>query len=139
MIAGFDYSFKIQGRDEYHNNIADRLLDAVGTDYSIEYTFIGQSKVKFNAKVSDDYSPGIYLVELSLPKKLLAGKYKLLMLFGGDQISSPEIVVEAGTTHFAAKQAVVNVVVGVDSSWNLPEIYESDSEVIKEIRAEFDP
>ena len=73
MIAGYDYSFKIQGRDEYRNNIADRLVDAVGTDYSIEYTFNGKSKVTLNAKLSDDSSPGVYLAKVSLPKKFLAG------------------------------------------------------------------
>jgi len=73
MIAGYDYSFKIQGRDEYHNNIADRLVDAVGTDNSIEYTLIGQNEATFNANVSDDSSPGVYLGRVSLPKKFLAG------------------------------------------------------------------
>jgi hypothetical protein len=49
MYAGFAYSFLIQGRDEYHNNIADVLADAVGIDYSIVYSLISDGTVTVEA------------------------------------------------------------------------------------------
>ena len=49
MYAGYDYSFLIQGRDEYHNNIANILADAVGTDYSIVYSLISDGTVTVDA------------------------------------------------------------------------------------------
>jgi hypothetical protein len=70
MYAGYSYSFLIQGRDEYHNNIRDLLADAVGTNYSIVYSLISDSSVTFVASISDDSAPGVYLVKLTLPKKL---------------------------------------------------------------------
>jgi len=45
MYAGYEYKFLIQGRDQYHNNIADLFADAVGTDFSIAYTLVSDSKV----------------------------------------------------------------------------------------------
>ena len=49
MYAGYDYSFLIQGRDEYHNNIANNLANAVGTDYKIFYSLISDSTVSVDA------------------------------------------------------------------------------------------
>jgi len=49
MYAGYDYSFLIQGRDEYHNNIVDYLANAVGTDYKIFYSLISDSTVSVDA------------------------------------------------------------------------------------------
>ena len=68
MHAGYDYSFLIQGRDIYYNNIADLIEDAVGADYSIVYTHISDSKVTVEARISDGFSPGVYLVTVTLAK-----------------------------------------------------------------------
>jgi hypothetical protein len=38
MIAGYDYLFWVQSRDEYENNKIDLFEDAVVTDYSVVYT-----------------------------------------------------------------------------------------------------
>ena len=70
MYAGYDYSFLIQGRDKYHNNIGDVLVNAVGNNYSIVYSLSSDTSVTVDAQISDDSSPGIYLVNVSLPKKL---------------------------------------------------------------------
>ena len=80
MYAGYDYSFFIQGRDEYHNNIKDLIADAVGTDFSIVYSLIPVNKVTVNAKIYDDSAPGVFLVKVTLPKKLQAGDYDLKIL-----------------------------------------------------------
>ena len=77
MYAGYGYSFLIQGRDEYHNNIADYLAYAVGTNYNIVYSLVTDSKVSVDAQISDDSFPGVYLVKVSLPKKLEEGNYML--------------------------------------------------------------
>ena len=70
MYAGYDYSFLIQGRDKYHNNIGDVLVIAVGKNYSIVYSLSSDTSVTVDAQISDVSSPGIYLVNVSLPKKL---------------------------------------------------------------------
>ena len=73
MYAGYDYSFLIQGRDEYHNNIKDLIKDATVTDYSIVYNLISDNNVTVNAQISDDSAPsapGVYVVKVTLPKKL---------------------------------------------------------------------
>ena len=101
MYAGYDYSFIIQGRDEYHNNIADILVDAVGTDYSIVYSLISDSSVTVDAQILDDSAPGVYLVEVTLPKKLEAGNYALEILLGSFEVPSPAIVVEPCTNTIA--------------------------------------
>ena len=49
IYAGYDYSFLIQGRDKYHNNIKDLLTDAVGTSYSIVYSLISDPAVILDA------------------------------------------------------------------------------------------
>ena len=45
MHAGYDYSFLIQGRDNYHNNIADLFVNAVGANYNIFYTLVSDSSI----------------------------------------------------------------------------------------------
>lgn len=40
MVAGVEYTFEIQGRDFYENNIQDLLADAVGEDYQVTYHLI---------------------------------------------------------------------------------------------------
>ena len=85
MYAGYDYSFLIQGRDVYLNNIADYLETAVGVDNSIVFSPISGSAltVDANARITDDSPPGVYLVKVSLPKKLQEGDYDLKILLGG--------------------------------------------------------
>jgi len=101
MYAGYDYAFLIQGRDEFHNNIADNFENAVGTDYSVIYTLISDSKEKVNAQISDDSVPGIYLVKVALPKKLKAGDYDLDILLKSLETPSPAILVKPCTNTIA--------------------------------------
>ena len=70
MYAGYDYSFLIQGRDEYHNNIADSFVNAVGNNYSVVYSLVSDSTVNVDAQIYGDSSLGVYLVKVTLPKKL---------------------------------------------------------------------
>ena len=101
MYSGFDYSFLIQGRDMYHNNIVDLISDAVGTDYSIVYTLISDSTVKVNAKISDDSALGVFIVKVRLPKKLKEGDYSLKILLGGAETPSPAILIKPCTNRRA--------------------------------------
>lgn len=64
MTAGYDYSFLIQGRDSYDNNIVDRVGEAVGTDFSATYNLASDNTVSVEASISDDTSLGVYLVEV---------------------------------------------------------------------------
>ena len=69
MYAGYDYSFLIQGRDEYHNNIKDLIADQVGTSYTNVLSLVSDINVSVEGQISDYYIPGVYLVKVSLPKK----------------------------------------------------------------------
>ena len=93
MYAGYDYSFLIQGRDEYHNNIVDLFEVAVGADNSIAYTLLSDRKVTVDAHISDDFTPGVYLVKVSLQKKLKSGDFSLKILFKSLEVPSPAILV----------------------------------------------
>ena len=93
MYAGYDYSFLIQGRDEYHNNIADLFEVAVGAENSITYTLLSDRKVTVLAQISDDLAPGVYLVKVSLQKKLKPGEFSLKILFKSLEVPSPAILV----------------------------------------------
>lgn len=69
VYAGLEYSFKIQGRDQYHNNIKD-FLSGVG-DNAAFLTSVLDSAVFFAGTVSDDLDfpdGGIYSVDFTVPK-----------------------------------------------------------------------
>ena len=68
MYAGIPYSFKIQGRDQFHNNIKDLLDDT--SQNSAYLTFNEDDSVVLDAvDVSDDLDfPGVYQVDFDLPK-----------------------------------------------------------------------
>lgn len=89
MTAGTPYSFQIQGRDFYQNNIQDILSAAVGTDHSITYSLVaedsdrGFAPVVVDAVISDDTTPGVYSVDVTLTK---AGRYSLLIRLRGLEV-----------------------------------------------------
>ena len=101
MYAGYDYSFFIQGRDEYHNNIGVSLANAVGNNYRIVYNLFFDSTVSVDAQISDYSSLGVYLVKVSLPKNLKAGDYNLKILLRGTETPSPAILVKPCTNTIA--------------------------------------
>ena len=101
MYAGYDYSFLIQGRDEYHNNISDLFQNTVGTDNSIVYTLIADSKVTVDAQISDDFAPGVYLVKVTLPRNLKVGVFSLKILIRSLEVPSPAILVKPCTNTIA--------------------------------------
>ena len=53
IYAGFDYSFQVQGRDQYHNNLQTTLASAVGADYSIVPSLSTDPLQQFTGTVSD--------------------------------------------------------------------------------------
>lgn len=69
MYAGFSYSFLVQGRDQYHNNLKTTLTSAVGTDYSVTPTLVSDPLQQFSGSISD-YADltGVYQVDMALPK-----------------------------------------------------------------------
>lgn len=83
MMAGFDYSYKIQGRDQYSNNLASTLSTAVGSNTRETMTLSTNSGVTYEASIVDDTSVGVYQVEYSLPKSQTSGFYNLNVYLGG--------------------------------------------------------
>ena len=67
IMAGFDYSFKIQGRDQYSNNLVKTLSAAIGSNKSSEMSLSTNSGVTYSASIVDDTSAGVYRVEYSVP------------------------------------------------------------------------
>ena len=68
MYAGYDYSFIVQARDQYSNNIAKTISQAIGVNYSMSPYLRSNSGYNFSTvTLSDDTDAGIYLVELSVP------------------------------------------------------------------------
>jgi hypothetical protein len=60
MVAGTDYTFQVQGRDFYSNNIQLNLATAMGTNYEIIYKHetIANTEVKATSFVDD--GAGVY-------------------------------------------------------------------------------
>lgn len=88
MIAGTEYSLKIQGRDFYSNNLVDVLAAAVGTDHIALYTYRKMESdtempvVSVEGVFTDDTDDGVYIVTVTLTK---AGEYDLaIRLLGLD-------------------------------------------------------
>ena len=77
------------------------MANAVGTNYRIVYSLVSDSAVFLDAKISDGSSPGVYLVKVSLPKKLKAGDYDLKILLKGAKTPSPAILVKPCTNTIA--------------------------------------
>ena len=65
MYTGLPYSFLIQGRDSYDNNVLALLETAVGTDHSA--TIVDSEGAHFSAVVSDSDLLGVYRVNFELP------------------------------------------------------------------------
>ena len=107
MVAGTQYTFKIQSRDFYSNNMNLLLADAIGDDFLITYT--GPSTVQ--AALVDDDSPGVFRVEVTLT---ITGEYKLTVLLKGLQVPTqlsvnsitvtPKPVTSPATTGFTGAQ-----------------------------------
>jgi len=55
------------------------------------YSLISDATVTVDAQISDDSAPGVYLVQVTLPKKLETGPYALEVLLGGLEVPSPAI------------------------------------------------
>lgn len=79
MVAGTQYTFKIQSRDFYSNNMNLLLDDAIGDDFLI--TYAGPETVQ--AALVDDASPGVFRVEVTLT---ITGEYTLTVLLKGLQV-----------------------------------------------------
>lgn len=117
MVAGTDYSFKIQGRDFYQNNIREVLTDAVGSDYSVTYSLLAEETdidflpVTVDAVVTDDTDLGNFLIEMTLTK---AGRYSLTVLMKGLEVPTllDEVVV-VPVTGLSATTALTSNFTGV--------------------------
>jgi hypothetical protein len=91
MVAGDQYSFRIQGRDFYQNNIQDLKDDAFGTDFLVQYSLLeSEDDVDFQpvvveATLVDDTSlgAGVYKSTVTLT---IAGQYEILVLLRGLQM-----------------------------------------------------
>ena len=68
MYAGFDYSYLVQGRDQFSNNIALVLSGAVGSNFGSVLSLTTNGGVTYRATITDDSAAGVYLVSMSLPK-----------------------------------------------------------------------
>ena len=75
MIAGTQYTFKIQSRDFYSNNMELNLANSLGSDYKITYQS-GDNIVQ--AALSDDSQLGVFKVTVTITK---TGLYSLRILF----------------------------------------------------------
>ena len=98
--AGFKLVFSVQGRDEFQNNIADLLEDAVDTDYSFTSVSLADSSVVYEGIVTDiteEDMPGVYVVELDFPLTTEPGRFNLNLMLGGLQVPTPTLKVEACT------------------------------------------
>lgn len=98
MYAGYEYSFLVQGRDIFVNNMHTRLNAAVGSDKSVALTLF-EGFDTFNGKIIDSSSYtynnllGIYQVYMDVPKTQAAGLYDLTVLLLGEQVSTPLTIV----------------------------------------------
>ena len=68
MYAGYLYSFLVQGRDQYSNNIALTLSSAVGSSHSVVPSLSTNSGTTFTGSITDDTFVGVYLVDFSVSK-----------------------------------------------------------------------
>ena len=108
MYAGFSYSYWIQGRDEYSNNVDYLLEDAVGTDVSLTYTHKKLKRVKVEGEIVDDMiGPGVYRAKIELPKTLDDGTFKITALLGGSKVPVPNVPVYPCTNFEAAKRRLI--------------------------------
>lgn len=107
MTAGYEYSFLIQGRDIYDNNIIELAEDAVGTDFSAFYYLTADNLINVEAEISDDTFPGVYLVEVELPKTLESGNFYFEGLFGGQLILVPTVFINPCTNVLAAELGTI--------------------------------
>lgn len=71
MVAGTQYTFLIQTRDFYSNNMNKSLQDSIGSNYQILY-FNRWTEVE--AQLVDDPNIGIFEVEVTLTQ---TGLYSL--------------------------------------------------------------
>ena len=83
MYAGYDYSFLIQGRDQYHNNLIKNLSEAAGVNYSVSPYLTSNSGHNFSGTMTDYSSFGIFTVSMSLSKTQTTGTYNYNVLMLG--------------------------------------------------------
>ena len=93
MYAGIDYSFQIQGRDQYKNNLKELLEDALGpTNFSADYTHgaVDGTISQPTTTISDDLTEGVgvYRVDVALDKEEVAGDYTQTVQLGGSSMQS---------------------------------------------------
>ena len=75
IMAGFQYSFLIQGRDRFSNNLITNLSTAVGSSKSAVMSLTTNVLDTYTATILDDSSLGVYRVEYDLPKTQTSGVY----------------------------------------------------------------
>ena len=83
MTAGYDYTFRLQARDQYNSNLPKTLSEAVGTDHSVLVSLATNSADNFSATLSDYSSYGAYLISIDVPKAQTAGTYDFTVMLGG--------------------------------------------------------
>lgn len=91
MVAGSQYTFKIQTRDFYSNNLEKSLNQPNNIEHIISYTS-GEKTVL--ATLTDDVNQGVLLVAITLEQ---AGAYNLQILLNQHEVptylTSDQIVV----------------------------------------------
>ena len=107
MLAGFVYSFKIQGRDNYSNNLQAILSSAVGSNMSSIMSLSTNSGVTYTASIVDDTSGGVYRVEIDLPKQQTLGIYNYNVYLGGQLVSTPQVDIIECTNAYALTEGLV--------------------------------
>lgn len=107
MMAGFSYSFKIQGRDQYSNNLLTNLASAVGSNKSAVMSLSTNSGVTYTASIVDSSSAGVYQVNISLPKTQTTGTYNYNVRFYSATVPTSQVSIIACTNAHALSQGFV--------------------------------
>ena len=91
MVAGYYYSFLVQARDTYSNNKAATLTSAVASAYSIEPYISYNYNIRFTGSISDAFDPGVYLVEMTVPKSQTSGTYNYNLSLGNSNVQTSTV------------------------------------------------
>ena len=107
MYAAFDFTFKLQGRDEFGNNISLLLADAVGEEIftAIIYDKAGRRMLQNSAPVptiiDSEEEPGVYVVDISIPDDIRLGIYDMNLQLGTNLVVTPQVTIKSCSNEFA--------------------------------------
>lgn len=107
IMAGFTYSFNIQGRDRFSNNLQTNLATAVGSSKSAVMALSTNSGVTYTASIVDDSSVGVYTVNIALPKTQTTGTYNYNVMLGGSTVPTSQVRIIACTNENALIEGLV--------------------------------